>query len=205
MASLPHTPPTKPKMKKKKKNNTKKLDIMLYEARCAGYPITFEVALEWANRILTARQSKRLLTTEPRDGGNILLTLDAVVKAAGGVSCNFYGPLAPGGCWEHYLIVTSEEYGRFYKVNGRRLPGSDLVDPKGEEIGKELLDQEVQVPTERTTDHGSEENLPTKKSRQGNVPALDNFLTLGSIHIVIVGIFYLTFTPLIFRVGLLVH
>ncbi|THU86644.1 hypothetical protein K435DRAFT_970187 [Dendrothele bispora CBS 962.96] len=149
MASLPEAVPSsiprEPKAKTKTNNTVEKKQpediITYYNTRSAGFPITFEVALEWANRILVQRKSKRLLTTAPTDRGNVLLTLDKAVKEAGGIECNFFGPPGPNG-WEHYLLVMGEEVGNFYKINGEMPPGSELVDPEGEEIGKKLLAQE---------------------------------------------------------------
>ncbi|THU81542.1 hypothetical protein K435DRAFT_808994 [Dendrothele bispora CBS 962.96] len=140
----PFTEPTRTNTEKPETSTEKPERVYrFYEARCAGYVLPFEVALKWANRILTRRKSKRVLTTSPSDRGNVLLTLDTAVRDAGGVGCNFVGLHGASGCWENYLIVTSEEFGEFYEVDGEQPPGSEIVDPEGERIGKELLEKEA--------------------------------------------------------------
>jgi len=84
--------------------------VTICHRRYGGYPISKDVALEWANRIRASQPGKRLVTTDPCDAGNILLTLDEVVVEAGGVKCNFHGRRKTHG-FEEYIIVTTEEWG----------------------------------------------------------------------------------------------
>ncbi|KAK7441759.1 hypothetical protein VKT23_016422 [Stygiomarasmius scandens] len=122
--------------------NTSQSSVELYEIRYGGYPISREVALEWANRIRIA-SGKKLLTAKPVDSAKILLTLDDVVVEAGGVSCNFHGLRKPGELvYPEYIIVTTQGMGSFYRVNGKMEPGSYLVEGEVEELGKELLKKE---------------------------------------------------------------
>ncbi|KAK7442027.1 hypothetical protein VKT23_016304 [Stygiomarasmius scandens] len=116
--------------------------VTICHRRYGGYPISKDVALEWANRIRASQPGKRLVTTDPCDAGNILLTLDEVVVEAGGVKCNFHGRCKTHG-FEEYIIVTTEEWGgEFVKINGVVESGHELVEGRAEEIGKELLKRE---------------------------------------------------------------
>jgi len=81
------------------------------------------------------------LTADPRDAGNILLTLHHVVVAAGGIKCNYYGLRTPKG-YQQYIIVTTEDEGRFVRVNGKMEPGQQLIEGEAEAVAKELLKQE---------------------------------------------------------------
>ncbi|THU98923.1 hypothetical protein K435DRAFT_964704 [Dendrothele bispora CBS 962.96] len=116
--------------------------VKICDRRYGGFPISKDVALEWANRIRAGQPGQRPLTADPCESGNILLTLDEVVVEAGGVKCNFHGPRTPHG-YEEYIIVTTEEWGgTFVKVNGVVEPGHELVEGRAETVGKELLKRE---------------------------------------------------------------
>ncbi|KAK7441758.1 hypothetical protein VKT23_016421 [Stygiomarasmius scandens] len=116
--------------------------VKIHDLRYGGYPISREVALEWANRIRAAA-GKELWTADPIDSANILLTLDDFVVKAGGVSCNFHGIRKPGErVYPEYIIVTTQEMGEFIRVNGKMQQGSYLVEGEVEKLGKELLKKE---------------------------------------------------------------
>lgn len=115
--------------------------LVTYSIRYAGFPIPHSDALAWANRIRKA-DGKSLLTDKAKHAGQILLTIEDSVVAAGGACCLPHGRFLPAQPYELYFICTHYEEGKWRRVNGILEPGDYFVEGSEEAIAKELLDRE---------------------------------------------------------------
>jgi len=107
----------------------------------AGFVISYDEGLQWANRIRASRGESPLELGQ-RDYCTVVITLDDRVMDLGGVECNWFGS-EDDGFYEQFMVVTRCEEGLVPVVNGkRRLTPEQERQGSDEEVAKKMLKDE---------------------------------------------------------------